>query len=298
MEMKVSVTSADTLVISCVLWLGSFSRPMKTLQRAIDASRVSARAGVKGTGQRKIVVHGGTYYLNETLVLTAEDSSVSIESADGEEVVVSGGVPLNVKWEAHEQSEPRMVLYNNTNAVWGRASATGSTDAITLLGKFPTLQGCFAACAAQGCTAFTYNGPTVAEDYRLACYSIIDGSWAPNGQAGIVSGRVESRNIYVADVSHLTSRGGPLSNGITGLRVNGARAIRARFPDANPETSMRQEAIAGWIMFGTRWVAPTKPASPVRNSCRKGVSLNGVVWCCRVKMWCSRQRTTPMWNGQ
>ncbi|NUQ62373.1 MAG: right-handed parallel beta-helix repeat-containing protein [Pirellulales bacterium] len=63
---------------------GSQDKPFATLQRARDAARQSS-------GERRIVVCAGCYYLREPLKLGPQDSGLVIEGAKGELVVISGG---------------------------------------------------------------------------------------------------------------------------------------------------------------------------------------------------------------
>jgi hypothetical protein len=48
-----------------------------------------------------VILHGGTHYLAEPLVLTAADSGTEYRGAEGESVVLSGGARLDLKWEAY-----------------------------------------------------------------------------------------------------------------------------------------------------------------------------------------------------
>ena len=67
--------------------------PIRTLAEAQRKARKS-----KAT----VVVHGGTYYLPETLVLTAEDSGVTWQAKEGEAPVISGGMKLDLHWETYK----------------------------------------------------------------------------------------------------------------------------------------------------------------------------------------------------
>lgn len=49
-----------------------------------------------------VVVHAGTYYLPETLVFTSDDSGTGYRAAEGEQVVISGGSKLDLKWEPYK----------------------------------------------------------------------------------------------------------------------------------------------------------------------------------------------------
>ena len=78
---------------------GSRQSPVATLPRARDLARQAKKADEPLT----IVLRGGTYYLDETLVLGPEDSGtaagpVIYQPAQGENVVLSGGRRLRVKW--------------------------------------------------------------------------------------------------------------------------------------------------------------------------------------------------------
>jgi hypothetical protein len=48
-----------------------------------------------------VVVHAGTYYLPETLVLTSEDSGTEYRAAEGDKVVISGANRVALAWEPY-----------------------------------------------------------------------------------------------------------------------------------------------------------------------------------------------------
>ncbi|MHC5054946.1 MAG: right-handed parallel beta-helix repeat-containing protein [Planctomycetota bacterium] len=82
---------------------GTEARPFATVARARDAVRRSGRAG-----RTPITVHlrGGTYYLQDTVRLTPEDSGserapVVYSGVEGETAVISGGRRLDLRWEPH-----------------------------------------------------------------------------------------------------------------------------------------------------------------------------------------------------
>ncbi len=78
---------------------GSLSAPLKTIEAAHAKTRL--QSGSAST----IVLRGGTYYLKETLALTAQDSGLTIESYTGEVAEVSGAHPLGkLAWTAHNTS--------------------------------------------------------------------------------------------------------------------------------------------------------------------------------------------------
>jgi len=76
---------------------GTEAEPFKTVERARDAVRASGDAA--GAVVR---IHGGTYYLPDPLEFTDADSGTEgapavYRAADGEEVWLSGGVPLSLE---------------------------------------------------------------------------------------------------------------------------------------------------------------------------------------------------------
>ena len=80
---------------------GTVAKPFATLGRARNAVRASGKLG-----KEPLTVHifPGIYYLPETLVLTPADSGtaaapVSYVGEAGGDVVISGGLRLNLKWE-------------------------------------------------------------------------------------------------------------------------------------------------------------------------------------------------------
>ena len=79
---------------------GTLERPFATLQRAQQAARKLA-----GREAVAVMLRAGTYYLPETLVLTAADSGskaapVVYQAYGKEQPVISGGIQMrNLKWE-------------------------------------------------------------------------------------------------------------------------------------------------------------------------------------------------------
>lgn len=82
---------------------GTQAQPFATITRARDAVRFLKRQGPLGEPV-EIVIHGGTYYLPETILLEPRDSGtesapVTYRAAEGEAVVLSGGRPITGPWE-------------------------------------------------------------------------------------------------------------------------------------------------------------------------------------------------------
>ena len=88
---------------------GTKDNPFTTLEAAKDAIRqIKERAGSL-TAPVEVIIRGGTYYLEETLVLQPEDSGTEDApiiwcAADNERVVISGGKQIEGKWRKNSDT--------------------------------------------------------------------------------------------------------------------------------------------------------------------------------------------------
>ena len=137
---------------------GSESAPLKTVEAAIAKARKAA--GAPST----IVLRAGTYYLKETLALTAADSGLTIESFSGEVAEISGAHPLTaLEWKpvnvsAHTKTPVTMSVLPDTNMVEGCATLGSKTATCPLFGLTDTAAACAAACAKDAtCVAYTWH---------------------------------------------------------------------------------------------------------------------------------------------
>ena len=71
-------------------------RPDGPIRTLADAQREARK------NKATVVVHAGTYYLPETLVLTAADSGTKYVAAPGEKPVLSGGMKLDLQWQPYK----------------------------------------------------------------------------------------------------------------------------------------------------------------------------------------------------
>lgn len=89
---------------------GTQAAPLRTLQRAVLAAR---GAGAERRGRATtLMLHGGVHWLQHPLQLTPEDSGLHIVGIAGENVTVSGGIPLpgeSLKWRAHDVSSGKNI---------------------------------------------------------------------------------------------------------------------------------------------------------------------------------------------
>jgi hypothetical protein len=121
---------------------GTITSPLQTLPAALAASR---QARIKGASAPGIVLRDtGTFYLNETLVLTAADSQLSFTAYAGEQPVVSGGIPYHgLVWSAHNLTNSSWgPVLQDENAVYGLCGDPGVPNK----GAMPDWQSCQASC--------------------------------------------------------------------------------------------------------------------------------------------------------
>jgi hypothetical protein len=81
---------------------GTKEKPFCTITRARDAVRELKRQGTPD-GPVEVVIHGGTYFLTETVLLTPMDSGTAkapiiYRAAEGERVMLSGGRRIEGPW--------------------------------------------------------------------------------------------------------------------------------------------------------------------------------------------------------
>lgn len=97
-EIHVSTTGSDSNP-------GTKSEPLKTLAAAQQGVR---KLKTTDRGTITVLLARGTWYLPETLVLTAEDSGtkdapVTYAAVEGEKVVLSGGQKVNLDWKPYKE---------------------------------------------------------------------------------------------------------------------------------------------------------------------------------------------------
>jgi hypothetical protein len=220
---------------------GTLASPLRTLAAAQTAARRSKPATIE--------LRAGVYYLGATLELTALDSGLTIQAYNGENVTISGAQPLSIaKWEPYNVSQPgppgpppppQMSLLPDNNCVFGATFGTNNSH-IDFIGTMGTAKACSDACAADvDCSAFTWHDlhqPPSEKQWDGQCYFVKQGSRLhcqpqTHHVSGVKSGggaAPVAQNVWVA-------HGVEAPTGMTGLRVAGLRAIRARWPNGDPE---------------------------------------------------------------
>jgi len=162
------------------------------------------------------------FHLGKTLTLTREDSNVHFQAYPGEEVFISGGMPISgVTWTA--EAPP-------SYPAWEYRAGVLADGFDVLPPQTLTPAAAQALCVATpACTSLAYSGPkspsgTVMVSFKHKSFFALGAGnvWILN--RGLLPG---AANLYSADLSELD-----LSSDIDGLRVGGVRSIRARYPNA------------------------------------------------------------------
>lgn len=222
---------------------GSQSSPFKTVAKGV------ASAQKAGPGS-SVILRKGVYYVDSTIKLTANDSSgLTMQSYQGEEAWLSGGKLITPKWMPHNVSgNSSWDVEQNQNAIYGQTPIPGK---ISINGSYDNYDMCQSMCKANGsCNVWTWHDEHQG-NYAHQCWFRFDNYWHPVPEGGHVSGHLNvGPNIYVADLSDENI------SSIRGLRINGMRSIRARYPNADPEMGF------GSTLNAKSWVPPTLPTKP------------------------------------
>jgi hypothetical protein len=234
---------------------GTQAAPFATLAKALSATRATP-------GADTILLRGGVYYSQPTLVLLAGDEGLTIQNYPGEEVWLSGAAPLppagvwkpyNVSNSTPPTPTPQWIHEMNQNDVFNGAGGAFVKN------KTQSWQDCEALCKADGaCKAWTWHDQNQA-GYALDCYFRPDGVWDPVPEAGHVAGAFTAppaptpQNVWAMDLS---------SFGVTsikGLRApDGSRLTRARYPNGFPET----KGFMPPAVFRASWTPQQLPRAP------------------------------------
>ena len=239
---------------------GTISLPVKTLQTAVRIYR-SKKESVSQQGV--IFLSGGKYYLQEAINLGPEDSNLVIAGEARDDVIISGGREYEFKWV---ELVNKMNLKPSTSAINTTIiEADISNGRATFVGKMANFTNCQKACESESsCFAFTWFNE-LETDFANMCYFRTDGLWVPVNYSTAISGK--KLRILKADLRNQN----PTS--FSSLFINDRRAVRARYPDGNPETIGMHTNPTGYVPSAESWLPPVQkpPAeeihigSPIRN---------------------------------
>ena len=257
---------------------GSLAAPFKTLAHGVAAGRAAPQPVA-------LVLRGGVHRLAATVTLGAADAGLAISAYAGETPVLTSGLPLVTRWQqvaapapapaaraAAGTSTSRAPLANCTWTVFTAEDAMYDdypSPTVADIGPAASPAACEAACvalAAQGkCFSWTWYDPkgNFGPPWSGHCFARSDATWAPTAQhdtfAGYCVAPPVPPNVWVAD---LAAGGTPVPAALTDGDAavptllfspdGGAspqRAIRARWPNANPELDLFPK---GWASGGAR----------------------------------------------
>ena len=204
---------------------GSAAAPLRSLEAAlasVRASRATLGLSAVAAPQAFLILRAGTFYQSQTLKLTREDSRVTFQAYPNEAVFFSGGVALgDVAWS---QVAPP------ARAVWEYRAGTldDGFDASPPATMTPAAAQVLCA-ASPPCNAIAYDGSVDPTSPALISFKYKTFYAAGAGNVWVLNRGYlpNADNLYVADLSALN-----LPEDIDGVRVDGTRAIRARYPNA------------------------------------------------------------------
>ena len=221
---------------------GTLSQPVRTVQRAVELTR-----GVPTGTAKWIYLRAGTFYLPDTIRLGQEDSFLTLSSYQGEEATISGGKEYVFTWKQYRK-EMGPLLFDVSVVEELGLSAGESDERAMFFGKVDSAEECRDACAKDTtCFSFTYHSASAGEFARM-CYFRRDGLWHSKSSPHSISGR--KIDIVVTDLSSQNP------NIFTSLFLNGRRAVRARYPDGNPETMGLHTNPTGYVPKADSWLPP------------------------------------------
>ena len=146
---------------------GTIKSPVKTIAKAVEIAEANS-------GASTVLLRAGTFHVTKTVQVTSDD--LTIQNYNGEEVVVSGGVPLQLKdkWMPYNVSRG-WEIFDDSNNVYGKAHDHADSGDIKYIGTYKTLQEC-----KDGLTnsskgpflSFTYHTLAFGGDFAGQCFGV------------------------------------------------------------------------------------------------------------------------------
>ena len=224
---------------------GTESLPVRTIAKAL-----SLLSTVPANQPKELYLKGATYYLESTIELGPEDSGLTISKWGDDEVVLSGGRLYKVSWSEYK-NEMKPIQRGLDGMADLQLEPGASQKGALFYGKVSTVEECSRACLHNSqCNGFTYYD---ASSYTcpFMCYLRMDGQWNPVHDSSDSSFSSQKVNIMVADLSDQSP------NDFTSLFINNRRAVRARYPDGNPETTGLHTDPTGYVPSAIKWLPPS-----------------------------------------
>ena len=200
---------------------------------------------------KAMYLKGATYYLESTINLGPEDSGLIISRWGDGEVVLSGGrLYANALWTEHKKE--MKPIQRGLDGMADLYLEPGASQKEALFyGKLLTVEECSNACLRNAqCNGFTYYDAS-SHTHSFMCYLRMDGQWSPVHDSSGSSLSSQKIIIMVADLSDQSP------NDFTSLFINNRRAVRARYPDGNPETTGLYTNPTGYVPSAVKWLPPS-----------------------------------------
>jgi len=150
------------------------------------------------------------------------------------------------------------MVAQNTSSIYG---GDPSKYPFSINSLQPSWEACQAACQANftaggPCTVWTWHDPAVA-GYARQCWFRLDGQYSPTPDALHTAGYLvnpprPAGNVWAASLAGLGI------GAVPGLRLGDKRLVRARYPNADPET----DGMMPPRVFRGRWTPQSAPRVP------------------------------------
>ena len=224
---------------------GTMNEPVKSIHQALSLLRTLPANQLK-----TLYLKSATYYLNSTIELGIEDSGLTISRWGDDEVVLSGGRLYNTSWTEYK-NEMRPIQRGLDGMADLHLEPGASQKEASFYGKLLTAKECSIACLQNvQCNGFTYYDAS-SYTHPFMCYLRMDSQWNPVDDSSGSSFSSRKVNIMVADLSDQSP------NNFTSLFINNRRAVRARYPNGNPETTGLHTNPTGYVPSAVKWLSPS-----------------------------------------
>ena len=224
---------------------GTLSAPMKTVKAALLRSLKKQISLIQ--------LREGIYRENGTIEITNDHNGLTLEAYGDENPVISGAISLTslnwTRWHSPTMSSTQEAAcdmkVDNISVV-----RMGHDYKHIPLSNDTTIDDCMRLCCSDSkCLAISFNTARKFCQSGEHCCLLKNfaevpthNNFGPNVQTAF---KMKELNIWSTIVKENVN--------LRGLRVNGKRGIRARYPNANPETTLNPD---GWISSPTKWSPP------------------------------------------
>ena len=225
---------------------GSEMAPVASLIAARNLCR-KRRETLTGTNEHcTIFLLEGVHELTETLHFGPQDSETNLV---GDNAIISGGKVVKPNWKLYEKTTQPA---SGQNAIFYDNLKPGeSSKSVKFMSKINSSETCLAGCNQdEKCTAYVFLNTAT---FKSMCYFRYDGVWNIEPQNNCVSGK--KITIYQTNLKDTNIK--PFNS----LFINGRRAVRARFPNGNPETGGMHTIPTGYVNEALEWL-PAKTYPP------------------------------------